>query len=83
MGHQVKQDFEMYGGLIKNVHLKDRKLKGYTVKFGNGAADFVNLFKYLKKINYKGNFILQSARSKNNNDIKELQENILFIKKFL
>ena len=83
LGHQVKQDFEMYGGLIKNVHLKDRKLKGYTVKFGNGAADFVNLFKYLKKINYKGNFILQSARSKNNNDIKELQENIFFIKKFL
>jgi len=83
LGHQVKHDFETYGGLIKNVHLKDRKLKGYTVKFGNGAGDFVNLFKWLKEINYKGNLILQSARSKNNNDVKELQDNISFIKKFL
>jgi len=83
LGHLVKHDFETYGGLIKNVHLKDRKLKGYTVKFGNGAGDFVNLFKCLKEINYKGNLILQSARSKNNSDVKELQDNISFIKKFL
>ena len=83
LGHHVKQDFEEYSNLIKNVHLKDRKLKGNTVKFGKGSADFLSLFKYLKKINYKGNLILQSARSQNNNDIKEFQENLLFIKKLL
>ena len=58
-------------------------MKGNTVKFGKGSADFLSLFKYLKKINYKGNLILQSARSQNNNDIKEFQENLNFIKKLL
>ena len=83
LGHKIKQDFDTYSSLIKNIHLKDRKLKGQTVKFGKGSGEFVALFKYLKKINYKGNLILQSARSKDNNDIKEFHENIGFVKNLL
>lgn len=83
LGHKVKTDFQSYGRLINNIHLKDRKLKGVTVKFGKGVADFKNLFKYLKEIKYGGNLILQCARSDNNNDIKEIIDNINYIKKFI
>lgn len=83
LGHRIKLDFQEYSDLIKNVHLKDRKFKGHTVKFGKGSADFVSLFKFLKNMNYKGNLILQCARSQNNNDIKEFQQNLRFIKKLL
>ena len=38
MGHKIKQDFDTYSSLIKNIHLKDRKLKGQTVKFGKGSG---------------------------------------------
>ena len=34
----------------KNVHIKDRKKFGPTVRLGDGNADFKELFKNLKKL---------------------------------
>ena len=42
-----------------------------TVRLGYGNADFNCVFKSLKKIKYKGKFILQTARSPNKNILKK------------
>ena len=52
------------------------------MRLGDGNADFKELFKNLKKTNYKGNLILQTARSKNNKHVEEIITNLNYIKKF-
>ena len=76
-------DEKSYFKYVKNIHLKDKKLKGNTLRLGKGDFDFKNFFKFIKKINYKGNFILQSARSKKNKDQYELNLNRNYICRFL
>ena len=53
------------------------------MRLGDGDFDFKSFFNYIKRINYKGNLILQTARSKNNNHLYELKKNRSFIGKFL
>ena len=62
---------------IKNIHIKDRLLNGGTVRLGKGNWNYKRFFKLIKN-RYNGNFILQTARSKNNNDLKELLINKKF-----
>jgi len=65
LGFNPKDEFTSYGHRIVNIHVKDRILNGTTVPLGEGDADFDLVFKMIKSINYKKNFILQTARSKN------------------
>jgi L-ribulose-5-phosphate 3-epimerase len=62
-----QEEFAAYGQRIVNVHVKDRLLGGTTVPLGTGSADFDAVFSALTKINYKGNFILQTARATDSN----------------
>ena len=73
----------MYGKYIDNVHVKDRIYNGSTVFFGKGDADFKTVFKKLKEINYKGNFILQGARSKKNQHVLTVKRYKSFVMKLL
>ena len=82
LNYNINDEFLSYGKFIKNVHIKDRKKFGATVRLGDGNADFKELFKKLKKTNYKGNLILQTARSKNNKHVEEIITNLNYIKKF-
>jgi sugar phosphate isomerase/epimerase len=66
-----------YWKYVKNIHIKDRVLNGNTVRLGKGNWDYKKFFKLIKG-KYRGNFILQTARSANNEHIKE----ILINKKF-
>jgi hypothetical protein len=50
-------------GKINNVHLKDRTFDSKTVEPLTGDTDFELIFRLLKSYNYKGNYILQTARS--------------------
>lgn len=63
LGFDADQEFEAYRDRIDNVHVKDRVLGGTTVELGRGNADFVKIFINLKSSGYRGNFILQTARS--------------------
>ncbi|WP_320664842.1 sugar phosphate isomerase/epimerase [Prochlorococcus sp. MIT 1223] len=63
MGFDSSEEFSAYGKRIINVHIKDRVLGGQTVPLKEGSVDFDSVFKGLSKINYSGNFILQTARS--------------------
>ena len=61
LGFDTKEEIATYGSGILNVHVKDRVHNGSTVPLGNGNADFESTFNELNKINYKGDFILQTA----------------------
>ena len=76
------KEIQIYGKYIKNVHIKDRVKYGNTVRLGKGNADFDQVFKALKKINYRGKFTLQTARSPNNKHIEEIKINLRFLSKW-
>jgi L-ribulose-5-phosphate 3-epimerase len=74
---------KVYFEFVKNIHIKDRIKFGSTVLLGKGNYKFKPFFEYIKKIRYNGNLILQTARSKDDNHVVELYNNINFVKKFL
>jgi L-ribulose-5-phosphate 3-epimerase len=80
MGYSF-DDEKRYFKYVKNIHIKDRIFRGNTVRLGNGNYNFRDLFNYLKKIKYKGNLILQTARARNH--IKEILINKKFLMKYL
>ena len=82
-GFNPNEEISLYGKYIDNVHIKDRIYNGNTVPLGEGNTDFLTIFKKLNKIRYKGNFILQGARSKNNQHVSIIKEYRDFITKFL
>ena len=79
LGYRPIDEFSAYGHRIKNVHIKDRKRNGGTVKLGNGDADFRSVFKELSKIAYSGNLILQTARASNHKHAEDLARYKSFI----
>ena len=80
LGFDPDKEFNQYGERIINIHIKDRKLYGSTVRLGLGNTNFNKVLKNINKINYQGNLILQTARSKNGEHFKELEINLNFVK---
>ena len=70
LGYDPYQEILAYGHRVLNVHVKDRPFGGSTVPLGHGDADFPNVFESLARIQYKGNFILQTARAKEGKHIE-------------
>ena len=62
LGFDAVEEINLLGDFIVNVHIKDRVKNGGTVPLGSGDTDFESVFKALKKINYSGDLIFQSAR---------------------
>lgn len=67
LGFKPAEEFAAYGSRVLNVHIKDRVLGGTTVPLKTGSADFQAAFSALAKLNYQGNFILQTARAAEGN----------------
>ena len=82
LGYDINDEFKYYGKYIFNIHIKDRLKNGSTIRLGNGDANFVKLFYNLKKMKYKNNLILQTARSKKNQHMNEIKKNLSFLNKF-
>ena len=72
LGFDPTEEIKSYGARIKNIHVKDRKLNGTSISLGDGDADFKKVFESLKKINYSGNYILQTARADNGKHLEAL-----------
>ncbi len=72
-----------YFKFVKNIHLKDRVKYGSTVRFGYGNANFKKIFTFLMKNKNNYDFNLQPARSKSNEDIREIKMNIEYIESLL
>ena len=58
LGFNVVEELSAYGDFISDIHIKDRSLRGASIFLGKGNADFPTIFKKLKQIGYKGNFII-------------------------
>jgi hexulose-6-phosphate isomerase len=82
LNYDVDEEFKYYGNYIFNIHIKDRAKNGKTVRLGKGNANFFKLFNNLKKIVYKKNLILQTARSKNNQHMSEVKINLKYLNQF-
>ena len=83
LGYNVYEEFELLGKWIKNIHIKDRLLKGTTVPLGKGNVDFDILFKLIKKYDYRGDLIIQGARDKNENPEDTSRKYITFVKHYV
>lgn len=62
LGYNIKEELTILGDFITNIHIKDRLLHGTTAPFGTGNTNFELFFETIKKIDYKGDFIIQGAR---------------------
>lgn len=80
-GFDTKQEFAAYGPRIANVHIKDCTPEDYSVPLGQGNVDFDLTFSLLNQVGYKGDFVLQTARS--NDEIADAQKYKEFSEKFL
>ena len=79
LGYDLESEFEFYGKYIKNIHLKDRKLGGPTVRLGCGEVDFSKLKKMIDVIEYEGYLIFQTARALDGRHLEELIINKDFV----
>jgi len=73
LGYSAGEEFAAYGERIVNVHVKDRLLGGTTVPLGTGNARFETVFAALARQNYKGNYILQTARATDDSHAQTLR----------
>lgn len=80
LGYDFNEE-KKYFKYVKNIHIKDRLFRGPTVRLGNGDYEFKNFFSFLKKIKYKNNLILQTARSLNH--LGEIKINKSFVENYL
>ncbi len=73
LGFNPTEEFAAYGSRVVNVHVKDRVLGGTTVQLKTGSVDFDTVFASLSRQNYRGNFILQTARATEGNHAEVLR----------
>jgi L-ribulose-5-phosphate 3-epimerase UlaE len=72
-----------YFKFVKNIHLKDKKYNGLSIRLGCGDYDFKNFFQFLRQIKYDGDFSFQAARSIENKNLEEYIINYNFIKNYV
>lgn len=83
LGYNILEEFNAYGNRIYNIHIKDRILNGKSVPLGDGNTNF-DCFKIaIRKINYQGNYILQTARDINKNHLEILLKSRKFILNYI
>jgi Sugar phosphate isomerases/epimerases len=63
LGYDPSKELRAYGHRVIHVHVKDRVRGGTTVPLGTGNADFQSVFDELRRVNYGGFFVLQTARA--------------------
>ena len=78
-GFHPSEEMEIYGSSIATVHIKDRLLNDGTVPLGEGDTDFTNCFRGLQ--NYKGPFVLQTARK--GDEVELAKKNLKFVRNYL
>jgi L-ribulose-5-phosphate 3-epimerase len=78
LGYSIN-DEKIYFRHVKNIHIKDKLKNGQSVRLGYGDWDYFRFFNFLKKIKYKHNLILQTARSKNGNHVEEINYSRKFV----
>jgi L-ribulose-5-phosphate 3-epimerase len=75
LGYKVGEEFAAYGPRIGSVHIKDRLLDGGTVPLGTGNADLPAVFHGLAALGYRGDYVMQIARSEQGQELPWISQN--------
>ena len=62
LGYDPKEELELYGERISNIHIKDRLRGGGSVVLGTGDTRFERFFGALRTLRFSGPFIMQAYR---------------------
>jgi L-ribulose-5-phosphate 3-epimerase len=86
LGYVATEEFAAYGHRIGSVHIKDRYKKPEggveTRPLGKGSANFDDVFKAIRTIDYKGGVTLQVARGADNDEVNFIQGQLAFVKRY-
>jgi L-ribulose-5-phosphate 3-epimerase len=84
LGYVASEEFAAYGDRIGSVHIKDRYRKPEggieTRPLGQGSADFDDVFRAIRSIDYRGGFTLQAARGADGDEVAFITEQLAFVK---
>ena len=83
LGYRPAEEFAAYGGRLGSVHIKDRVLHGTTKPLGEGDADLAAVFAGLRRLNYRGDFILQAARGTEGDEVAWARRNLAYVERYL
>jgi hexulose-6-phosphate isomerase len=79
LGYHPDDEFSAYGGRVGSVHIKDRVRGGGTVPLSSGDTDFRALFRCLRSVSYRGDFVLQVARGPAGDEVSWARMNRAFV----
>jgi hexulose-6-phosphate isomerase len=86
LGYVAGEEFAAYGERIGSIHIKDRYRKPEggieTRPLGTGSADFKDVFRAIRSIDYKGGMTFQVARGIPGDEVNFLRTQIDFLKSF-
>ena len=86
VGYAAAEEFAAYGWRIGSIHIKDRYKKPEggmeTRRLGKGSADFDEVFKAMRRIDYKGGVTLQVARGAENDEVNFIKGQLAFVKRY-
>ena len=89
IGNNYKRDIikemEMYNNsnMLNHIHIKEKNILGESVSLGEGVFGrqyWKEIFKFLKTINYRGDFTLQVARGKEGEEKEAVKKQLEFVK---
>jgi L-ribulose-5-phosphate 3-epimerase len=85
LGYVATEEFAAYGDRIGSVHIKDRYRKPEggieTRPLGTGSADFDDVFRAIRSINYQGGLTLQVARGTPGDEVDFLRTQLDYVRK--
>ena len=86
LGYVASEEFAAYGDRIGSIHIKDRRSKFAggiaTMPLGQGSADFADVFRSMKRIDYNRGLTLQVARGEDGDEVNWIRQQLAFVKSF-
>lgn len=87
LGYVASEEFAAYGDRIGSIHIKDRRRNAdgsvTTMPLGQGSADFDDVFRCIRGINYAGGFTLQAARGVTGDEVNWIRQQLDFARRLL
>jgi hexulose-6-phosphate isomerase len=86
LGYVATEEFAAYGRRIGSIHIKDRYRKPgggvETRPLGTGSANFEEVFRAIRSIDYQGGVTLQVARGRDNDEVAFIRDQLAFVKQY-
>ncbi len=81
LGHDIYSDIRLLGERIGHVHIKDKNEKNENVILGTGRVDFLEAFRALSDIGFRGGCTFETFRG--TDPARTAQYNLSFVKFFV